>query len=82
MQSIEFTTDRIYDGPQRITVKVERIVFDLDFPGFADVTATFKDHSRHIMGRVFLPVMPEKFTPQQLQRELMAAYDATQYESI
>ena len=79
---IEFTTERTYDGPQRITVQVETIAFDADFPGFADVTATFEDHSRYIKGRVFLPVMPEKFTPQQLQRELMAAYDATQYQSI
>jgi hypothetical protein len=80
MQVIEFTTDRVYDGPQRITVQVENIVFDI--PGFADVTATFKDHSRHIAGRVFLPMLPESFTAQQLQRELMRSYDATQYESI
>ena len=78
---IDFTTDRIYDGPQRITGTVLEVV-PTDFPNLVDVTATFKDHSRHIEGKVFLPMLPENFTAHQLQRSLMQSYDACQYESI
>lgn len=69
MDKFEFTTDRTYDGPQRITGTVVQ-------------TVEFHDTARHIRGRAWLPMMPENFTLPQLQRCLMQAYDANQYESI
>ena len=81
MTQFEFTTDRTYDGAQRITGTVTE-VRPTDFPNFVDVVAEFHDTSRHIRGRVFLPMMSEGFTAQQLQHSLMQSYDATQYESI
>lgn len=81
MKTLEFTTDRIYDGAQRVTVTVENTSAPDNFD-LVDVTATFTDHSRHISGRVFLPMLRANFTDHQLQTELMRAYDATQYEGI
>lgn len=79
MKTLEFTTDRIYDGAQRITVTVENTTAPDDFDS-VDVTVTFKDHSRHISGRVWLPMLPAQYTAHQLQRALMSAYANNQYE--
>ena len=79
MTDFEFTTDRIYDGAQRVTVTVENVTAPDDFD-CVDVTATFTDHSRHITGRAWLPMLPAQFTAHQLQRALMSAYDNNQYQ--
>jgi hypothetical protein len=81
MTNFEFTTDRTYDGAQRITGTIVQID-DAGFAGMVDVTVEFHDTSRYIRGRAWLPMMPEGFTVPELQRSLMQSYDAGQYDSI
>lgn len=78
---INFTTSREYDGPQHMSVAVEEIKKE-DWLGFVELVVTFSDSSRHIKGRMVLPMMNENFTSQSLEREVMASYDLNLYTAI
>lgn len=77
MTKFEFTTDRTYDGPQRIVVRVLGQIAD-EF-GNIDADVEFHDTSRHIRARALL-LLPADYSAHQLQRALMRAYDAGQYQ--
>ena len=77
----EFTTDRHYNGQQRITVEIlSRIESgDPDAVNLIDIRAKFNDHSRNIRGEVTLMFMHPHFTPRQLQDAVMLEYDTGRY---
>lgn len=77
MTEFEFTTDRVYDGPQKIVVRVLEQNAD-DF-GNIDATVEFHDTSRHIRARTLL-LLTDGYNVHQLQHALMRAYDAGQYQ--
>ena len=79
---IEFTTDRVYDGPQHVNVIVESTTKEEAFEGYVELVAVFTDSSRHITGRVVLPMMPQRFSNTLLEREVMASYDKGLYTAV
>lgn len=76
MTQLEFTTGRIYDEPQVLVIIVE--IKTTDEHGIADITATFKDASRHISGRVTTIA----FAPDRIGEAVLAAYDAGNYSPL
>ncbi len=73
---LEFRTGRTYDAPQVLLITVESKTTDEH--GIADITATFKDYSRHISGRVNIMLFPGGL----IGEAVLAAYDAGQYSPL
>jgi hypothetical protein len=73
---IEFRTGRTYDAPQVLLITVENKTTDEH--GIADITATFKDDSRHISGRVETILFPGGL----IGEAVLAAYDAGNYSPL
>ena len=75
-----FDTGRTYDKPQVIEYTVVATEStDHWLMGSEDVTVEFHDTARGIKGRVWLPMVTNETD---LQRSLMASYDAGTYTSI
>jgi hypothetical protein len=72
---IKYITGRTYDTPQVLEITIEARTED-EF-GIEDVTATFKDASRNIQGRVSVAVFADG-----IGAAVLAAYDAGRYQSI
>ena len=73
--TINYTTGRTYGGPQVLQIEVETRKED-DF-GLEEITATFRDQSRHISGRVTALVFPDGIGP-----AVLIEYDAGRYQAI
>lgn len=73
--AINYTTGRTYDGPQVLEIEVETRKED-EF-GLEEITATFRDQSRHIAGRVTALVFPDGIGP-----AVLVEYDAGRYQAI
>jgi len=54
---IKYATGRTYDSPQVLEIEIE--TRKEDEYGLEEITATFKDQSRHIAGRVTAIVFPD-----------------------
>ena len=76
MKQIQYNTGRTYDKPQILDILVES--WGTDEWGIGVVTATFKDQSRHIQGRVVdAPVFQDD-----LGNAILSAYDNGHYTAI
>ena len=73
--TINYSTGRTYDGPQVLQIEIETRKED-DF-GLEEITATFRDQSRHISGRVTALVFPDGIGP-----AVLTEYDAGRYQAI
>jgi hypothetical protein len=73
--AISYTTGRTYDGPQILEIEIENRTQD-EF-GLEEITATFRDQSRHIAGRVTALVFPDGIGP-----AVLTEYDAGRYQAI
>lgn len=75
-----FSTGRTYDQPQVIeyTVVASEST-DHWLMGSEDVTVEFNDASRGIKGRAWLPMVTNE---SDLQRSLLASYDAGTYTTL
>jgi len=76
METIEFATGRTYDTPQTLIITVEAI--KTDEWHITEIRATFRDTSRGISGRVNVIA----FDGDNIGAEVLAAYDAGQYDAI
>lgn len=74
-QKIEHNTGRTYDGQQILVIEVESRSAD-EF-GLEEITATFKDQSRHIAGRVTAVLFNEG-----IGAAVLTEYDAGRYQAI
>ena len=72
---IKYPTGRTYDAPQVLEIEIETRKED-DF-GLEEITATFRDQSRHIAGRVTALVFPDGIGP-----AVLTEYDAGRYTAI
>jgi hypothetical protein len=72
---MQYATGRTYDKPQVLEITEE--CRTVDAFGLDEVTATFRDESRHISGRVTVIVFNDG-----LGRAVLDAYDAGQYEQL
>lgn len=72
---VTYTTGRTYDEPQVLEIEIEARTED-EF-GLEEITATFRDQSRHISGRVNALVFPDGIGP-----AVLAEYDAGRYTAI
>ena len=72
---LTYTTGRTYDAPQVLEIEIESRKQD-EF-GLEEITATFRDQSRHISGRVNALVFPDGIGP-----AVLAEYDAGRYAAI
>ena len=75
MTTITYTTGRTYDGPQALEIEIESR--KADQWGFEQITATFRDRSRRISGRVDAIVFADGIGP-----AILAEYDAGRYTEI
>jgi len=73
--AIKYTTGRTYDGPQILEIEIEDRQTD-EF-GLEEITATFRDSSRHIAGRVTAIVFNDG-----IGAAVLTAYDAGRYQAI
>lgn len=73
--AISYTTGRTYDGPQILEIEIETRKQD-EF-GLEEITATFRDQSRHIAGRVTALVFPDG-----IGAAVLTEYDAGRYQAI
>lgn len=73
--TINYSTGRTYDGPQVLEIEIEARKED-DF-GLEEITATFRDHSRHIAGRVNALIFSDGIGP-----AVLTEYDAGRYQAI
>lgn len=78
---IEYVTGREYDGEQVLNIIVEKTTNE-EFEGYVELVATFTDSSRHIKGRVVLPMMNTNYSTTLLGRETLANYDLGFYEPL
>ena len=72
---LTYTTGRTYDAPQVLEITIE--TRKQDEYGLEEITATFRDQSRHISGRVNALVFPDGIGP-----AVLAEYDAGRYQAI
>jgi hypothetical protein len=72
---IKYATGRTYDSPQVLEIEIE--TRKEDEYGLEEITATFKDQSRHIAGRVTAIVFPDGIGP-----AVLIEYDAGRYQAI
>jgi len=72
---IHYSTGRTYDAPQVLEIEIETRKED-EF-GLEEITATFKDQSRHIAGRVTAIVFPDG-----VGAAVLTEYDAGRYQAI
>jgi hypothetical protein len=73
--TIKYSTGRTYDGPQILEIEIEDRQTD-EF-GLEEITATFRDSSRHIAGRVTAIVFNDG-----IGAAVLAAYDSGRYQAI
>jgi len=73
--AIKYSTGRTYDGPQTLEIEIEDRKTD-EF-GLEEITATFRDNSRHIAGRVTAIVFNDG-----IGAAVLAAYDSGRYQAI
>lgn len=73
--TINYSTGRTYDGPQTLEIEVETRKDD-EF-GLEEITATFRDQSRHISGRVTALVFNDG-----IGAAVLTEYDAGRYQAI
>jgi hypothetical protein len=72
---IKYATGRTYDSPQVLEIEIE--TRKQDEYGLEEITATFKDQSRHIAGRVTATVFPDG-----IGAAVLTEYDAGRYTAI
>jgi len=72
---IKYTTGRTYDAPQVLEIEIEARTTG-DF-GLEEITATFRDQSRHIAGRVTALVFNDG-----IGAAVLTEYDAGRYQAI
>ena len=72
---INYVTGRTYDGPQILAIEIEARKQD-EF-GLEEITATFRDSSRHIAGRVTAIVFNDG-----IGAAVLTEYDAGRYTAI
>lgn len=72
---IQYTTGRTYDGPQILEIEIENR--QTDEYGLEEITATFRDQSRHIAGRVTAIVFNDG-----IGAAVLTEYDAGRYQAI
>ena len=75
MPTIKYTTGRTYDEPQVLEIEIEARTTD-DF-GLEEITATFRDQSRHIAGRVTAILFNDG-----IGAAVLTEYDAGRYQAI
>jgi hypothetical protein len=75
MTRIQYSTGRIYDEPQVLEIEIETRKED-DF-GLEEITATFRDQSRHISGRVTAILFNDG-----IGAAVLTEYDAGRYQPI
>jgi hypothetical protein len=73
--AIKYSTGRTYDGPQVLEIEIENRQTD-EF-GLEEITATFRDSSRHIAGRVTAIVFNDG-----IGAAVLTEYDAGRYQAI
>lgn len=72
---INYSTGRTYDSAQVLEIEIETRTED-EF-GLEEITATFRDRSRHIAGRVHAIVFSDGIGP-----AVLTEYDAGRYQAI
>lgn len=72
---LTYTTGRTYDAPQVLEITIE--TRKQDEYGLEEITATFRDQSRHIAGRVNALVFQDG-----IGAAVLAEYDAGRYTAI
>ena len=77
----EYITGREYDGEQILLITIESEKQE-DFAGYVELVITFIDNSRHIKGRVRLPMMNENYTCKLIGSDVLRLYDMGLYQSI
>lgn len=77
MKYLEYTTGRTYDTAQVLEITVEEQ--GTDEWGIGEITATFKDASRNISGRI---VRAPIFARESIGEAVLSAYDHGNYHSI
>ena len=73
--TIHYATGRTYDAPQVLEIEIENRKED-EF-GLEEITATFRDQSRHIAGRVTAIVFNDG-----IGAAVLTEYDAGRYQAI
>jgi len=76
MTSLTYATGRTYNGAQTLVITIEQSIED-EF-GLSNITAVFRDASRHIDGRVSTVV----FDAADIGPAVLAEYDAGRYSLI
>ena len=77
MQFIIYNTGRTYDTEQILEITVEE--YGMDEWGIGEITATFKDSSRHISGRI---VRAPIFARDSIGEAVLSAYDNGNYQAV
>lgn len=72
---IKYATGRTYDTPQVLEIEIEARTTD-DY-GLEEITATFRDQSRHIAGRVTAILFNDG-----IGAAVLTEYDAGRYQAI
>jgi hypothetical protein len=72
---IQYATGRTYDTPQVLEIEIEARTTD-DY-GLEEITATFRDQSRHIAGRVTAILFNDG-----IGAAVLTEYDAGRYQAI
>lgn len=72
---ITYPTGRTYDEPQVLEIEIEART--TDEYGLEEITATFKDQSRHIAGRVTAILFNDG-----IGAAVLTEYDAGRYQAI
>jgi hypothetical protein len=75
MTTIHYPTGRTYDTPQVLEIEIE--TRNTDEYGLEEITATFKDQSRHIAGRVTAILFNDG-----IGAAVLTEYDAGRYTAI
>jgi hypothetical protein len=75
MTAINYATGRTYDAPQVLEIEIESRKED-EF-GLEEITATFRDQSRHIAGRVTAILFNDG-----VGAAVLTEYDAGRYTAI
>ena len=72
---LNYSTGRTYDAPQVLEIEIENR--NTDEHGLEEITATFRDQSRHIAGRVTAIVFNDG-----IGAAVLTEYDAGRYTAI
>ena len=77
MTHITYTTGRTYDTAQVLEITIEEQ--GTDEWGIGEITATFKDASRNISGRI---IRAPIFARESIGEAVLSAYDHGNYQAI